>query len=149
MIGTQNESFRIADHDMEPMEQTGRGIAGLMLVRKIFQGWYVTAITVAADYAIFCEGGLSKFSDGSLFDIGRDLHFEMAWIPLAVQGQCYKNFHLFRTTATLFASYRPAKVSIIKIDYSIQLMGRIPLAHGRTDALEHIPRSLVGRAQLG
>ena len=44
-------------------------MAGLMLVRKIFQGWYVTAITVAADYAIFCEGGLSKFSDGSLFDI--------------------------------------------------------------------------------
>ena len=90
MIGTQNESFRIADHDMQPMKQTENGIVGLMLVRKIFRGWYVTAITVAADHAVFCEGGLSKFSAGSLFDIGRDLHFEMAWIPLAVQGQCYK-----------------------------------------------------------
>lgn len=78
MIGPQNECFRIAYHDMEPMEQTGTGIVGPMLVRKIFQGWDVTAITIAADCAVFGEGGLSKFSDGSLLDIGSNLHFVMA-----------------------------------------------------------------------
>ena len=107
---------------MQPMKQAGTGIVGLMFMRKIFQGWDVTAITIATDHAVFCEGGLSKFSDRSLLDIGCDLHFEMAWIPLAVQRQRYENFHLFRTTATLFAGYRPAKVSIIKIDYSIKPM---------------------------
>ena len=55
------------------MKQTGGWNVGLMLVRKIFQGWYITAITVVAEHAVFCEGGLSEFSDGSLFDIGRDL----------------------------------------------------------------------------
>ena len=85
MIGTQNEGFRIADHDMQPMKQTGRGIVGLMQVRKIFQGWYVAAITIAADYAVFCEGGLSKFSDGSLLDIGCDLHFEITWMAFRIQ----------------------------------------------------------------
>ena len=53
MIGPQNECFRIANHDMQLMKQTGRGIVGLMLVRKIFQGWYVTVITVSADHAVF------------------------------------------------------------------------------------------------
>ena len=34
MIGTPNKSFRIANHDIQPMEQSGTGIVGLMLVRK-------------------------------------------------------------------------------------------------------------------
>ena len=149
MIGPQNERFCIANYDMQPMKQTGTGIVSLMLVRKVFQGSDVTAITVAVDHTVFCEGGLSKFSDGSLLDIGSDLHFEMAWIPLAVQRQCNENLHLFRTTTPFFAGYRPAKVSIIKINHSIKLMRLIPLAHGFADALEHIPSGLVGRAKLG
>ena len=52
MIGPQNECFRIADHDIQSMKQTENGIVGLMLVRKIFQGWYVTVITVSADHVV-------------------------------------------------------------------------------------------------
>jgi len=50
------------------MKQAGARIVGLTLVREVFQCWDVTAITVAADHAVFCEGGLGKFSDGSLLD---------------------------------------------------------------------------------
>ena len=72
----------------------------------------------------------------SLLDIGSDLRFEMAWIPLAVQGQRYENLHPFRTTAALFAGYESVKVRIVKIDHSIKSMRLILLAHGFTDALE-------------
>ena len=69
MIGTQNECFRIANHDMQPMKQSGVGIVDSMLVRKVFQGWDVTAKTIATDHAVFGEGRLSKLSDRSLLDI--------------------------------------------------------------------------------
>lgn len=55
MTGTQNERFRIANDDMQPMKQSGTRIVGLMLVGKVFQGRDVTAITVAADHTVFCE----------------------------------------------------------------------------------------------
>ena len=90
-----------------------------------------------------------KFFDGSLLDIGSDLHFEITWMPMAVQRQRYENLYLFRTMAMLFASYRSAKVNVVKIDCAIKLMRLIPLVHDFTDTLEHIPCGLVGRAQLG
>lgn len=121
MISAGNESLGIADYGMEPVKQTGRGIVGLVFVRKIFQG---------------------------RFDIGGDLHFEMAWFALAIQRQCNKNLRLFRTASPLFSLCRPAKVRIVEVYHAVKLMLLIPLAHSRADTLEHIPGSLISRPQL-
>ncbi len=67
--------------DVQPMKQAGTGIVSLMLMWKIFQCREVTAVTIVADHAAFCKGRSGKFSDGSLLDIGSDLHFEIAWFP--------------------------------------------------------------------
>ncbi len=114
-----------------------------MLVRKTFQGWDVTAIAVASDCAVFCEGRLCKFFDGSLPNIGSDQHFEIAWMLLTVQRQCYKNIPLFCHVAALFTSYRPAKVSIVKINHSIKLMPLVPLSHSCADAFKHTSDSIT------
>lgn len=148
MIDAGNESLGIADHDMEPVKQAGVGIVDLVLVRKIFQGRDVAAITTTADHTVLRKSGLGKFSDGSLFDVGCDPHFEMTWIALAVQRQRNKSLRLFRTTTPLFALYRTAKVCIVEVYHAVKLMLPVPLAHSCADSLEHTPGSLIGRPQL-
>ena len=44
MIGTQDKRFRIADDNVQPMEQPGVGIVNFMLVDKSFQSRDVAAI---------------------------------------------------------------------------------------------------------
>lgn len=91
MISTQIEHFRISNYDMQPMKQTGSGIVGLMLVKKVFQGRDITVITVVADHTISC-GGLSKFFDGSLLDIGSGLHLRWRGFPWLFSDNATKTF---------------------------------------------------------
>lgn len=130
------------------MEQAGIGIVGLVFMRKTFQRRDVTAIAVAADHAVFRKGGLGEFSDRSLLEVGRDLHLEMAGIPMTVQRQGHKNLRFLCSPAPFFASYRTAEVRIVKLDHAFKLVLCIPLSHSRTDALEQIPCALVGHPQL-
>ena len=86
VISTQYECLGVSNHDMQPMKQTGIGIVSLMLMDKIFQGRDIAAVSIAADHTVFCKGGFGEFLDGTFLDVGRDPHFQILRISLAVQG---------------------------------------------------------------
>ena len=83
MIGTQNESFGVAEHDVQPVQQTGVGIERLVLMGVAFQRWNVTAVAITADCAASskCESG--KFSDGCLPDVCGGIHILGTRTPLS------------------------------------------------------------------
>ena len=75
MIGAQDKCLGVADDDVQPVEQTGIGIVGSMLVGVAFQRRDVTAITVAVDHASISKGSVGKFLHRRLFEVGVTLVF--------------------------------------------------------------------------
>ncbi len=110
VVGAQDERLGVADHDVQPMEQAGVRVVGLMLVGIALQCWNVAAIAVTANHTFFCKGRSSKFSDRSLLDVCSHPHFEIAGIAILVQRQRHENLRLFRTASPLFARYRASNI---------------------------------------
>ena len=127
MIGVEDKCLGIADDDVQPMEKTGVGIVGAILMGIAFQRWDVTAIAIATDDAAVGKCGVGKFLHGCLLDIGCHPHFQIAGIALSIQGQRHKNLSLFRPPAPLFSGSWATKVRIIKLNDTVQLMHRVPL----------------------
>ncbi len=73
---------------------------------------------------------------------------KIAWIPSAVQETTLQKLSPFPYHGPVFAGDGSAKISIVKLDHAVKLMGPIPLAHRCADALEHIPGYVVRRSQL-
>ena len=77
MIGSQNECFGVADHNVQPVQQTRVGIERLVLMGVAIQRWNVTAVAITADCAASSKRETGKFSDGCLLDVWRDHHLEI------------------------------------------------------------------------
>ncbi len=69
MIGTQDECFGVANHDVQPVQQAGVGIVRLVFVGVALQRRDVAAVAVTANCASLGKRGLGKLFDGCLLDI--------------------------------------------------------------------------------
>lgn len=147
MIGAQNKRLGVADHDVQPVEQTGIKVVGFVLMGITFECRDVTAVAIPVDHTAIDKGSVGKFLYGHLLDIGRHPHFQKAGVAPVIQRQRHKNLRLFCAPAPLLPCCRAAKVRIIKFDDAVQLMGFIPLPHGSADTPEHMPSSFIGHSE--
>ena len=86
MISSQDERFGVADHDVQPVQQSGIGIVRLVFVGVSLQRRDVTAVAVAADYAALGKCGSSEFFDSCPLDIWSDPHLEEERTARFTQG---------------------------------------------------------------
>lgn len=77
VISSQDERFGIADHDVQPVEQTGVGIIRLVFVDVTLQCRDIAAVAIAPNGASLGKRSLGKFLDGCLLDIRSDHHLEV------------------------------------------------------------------------
>ena len=144
MTSAQNKCLGITDDDMQPMEKTGIGIVGSVLVGVAFQRRNVTTVAITTDHASIGKGSMGKFLHGCLLEIGRYPYFQKAGIALLIQRRCHENLSLFFASSSLFVYCWTDKVNNIKFDDTVQLMGFISLPYGSADAHEHKPDGFVG-----
>ena len=71
MISAQDERLGVADHDMQPMEQTQIGIVGLVLMGIALQSRDITPVTITVNCTALNKRSLGKFFDRGPLDILR------------------------------------------------------------------------------
>ena len=69
VISPQDERFGIANHDVQPVEQTGVGIVRLVFMGVALQCWDIAAVAIAPNGASLGKHRLGKFLDGCPLDI--------------------------------------------------------------------------------
>lgn len=77
VISSQDERFSVADHDVQPVQQSGVGIVRLVFVGVALQRWDVAAVAVTVDCAAIGKGKLGEFFDRCPLDVWSDQHFEV------------------------------------------------------------------------
>ena len=77
VISPQDERFGIANHDVQPVEQTGVGIVRLVFMGVALQRRNIAAVAVTPNDAILGKRGSGKFLDGFSLDIRSDHHLEV------------------------------------------------------------------------
>ena len=147
MISTQDERLGVANHDMQPMEQTRVGIVGLVLMGIALQSRDIAPVTITVNRTARGKRSLGKFFDRGPPDILRDPHLGIEGIPTLIQKHSRKNFRLFRAPAPFLSNSWTTKVGVVKLNGPIEPMGFVPLTHSGTDTHEHIPCGFIGRPQ--
>lgn len=84
MISAQNKRLGVADHDVQPMEESRNQDIGLVFMGVALQRWDITAIAIAVDLTAIGEGGAGKFLHRRLLDIGCYPPFQKAGIAMTL-----------------------------------------------------------------
>lgn len=140
-------ALAFTDHNVQPVEQAGVGIIGLVLIGIVHQGRDIASVAIAVDRTVLSKHGLCKLFDSGPFDILHDLHLGIAGISPLIQRYSRKDLRFICASALFLPNGQPAKVGIDKLNDSVGLVHLVPLTHSGTDMREHIPCCFIGRSK--
>ena len=109
------------------MEHSCVRITGSVFMRIGCECRDIAAIAVAAYGDLSREGSLGRTPDRCLLDVFGKLHLAKVRIAMLVQRQSHESFRFSRFTASFLAHSRVAKVGVIKLHDTGQLVELLDL----------------------
>ena len=146
VVGTQNKSLGVADHDVQPAEHPAVRSIGFGSVVIPRQSWTIAAVAITENGAALFDAGLGKPFHRGLLNIVRRLHLEILGMALVSQRQRHENLCFFSSPAALLALGRATEEGVVKLNRPTEDMGIVPLSHGPSEPSQEIPCRLVSDA---